>query len=549
MLVIITIFSDTASARNYNNKSQSSTNKDNPKYASLVMDADTGRILSKRYADKKLHPASLTKIMTLLLVFEALDRGEIQKSTRVRISSRAASMVPSKLGLKPGSRIRVEDAIKSLATKSANDVAVALAEHLGGSESRFAMGMTKRARTIGMKSTTFRNASGLHDQAQVTTARDMAKMARYILKRYPHYYKYFSTRSFTYKGKTYKNHNRLLESYPGMDGFKTGYINASGFNLVASAHRNGRRLIGVVFGGRSGKTRNAHMANIMDAGFRKVKNSRTATNFSPPPKPSNKPTYGVAPLANQTQPIPKQTIRAASVTPPRKPPVETSADYASLSSLNAKKPTKIKTATASTTRDTKKSNNKIEPNYTALTAALKDGRFGEMIGEGDFDPSVSKRLETGLIAVAVHKGEYIPNPEPASDIEKSLRAAGHAFINRMDDRKKQNSSSENINSARAVNQNGSTSLPHPKDVVGKWSVQIGAYKSRLKTDDALRAAKAKLPATLQKVSAMTVPLQTDKGMMFRARLGGMSESEARQACGYFKECIAVAPIATRVSGR
>ena len=272
--------------------------KGNPKYASIVMDADTGVILSQRYADKVLHPASLTKIMTLVMAFEALDRGDIRLRDRIRISNRAASMVPSKLGLPAGSSIRVEDAIYALVTKSANDVAVALGEHIGGSESKFAAMMTARARDIGMRSTRFKNASGLHNKYQVSSARDMAGLARYVLQRYPHYYRYFSTKSFTYRGKTYRSHNRLMSSYKGMDGFKTGYINASGFNLVASAKRNGRRLIGVVFGGRTSKSRNAHMAQIMDAGFLRAGKIRMAR--AKPPKPQQKPTIGLA-SANSNQ--------------------------------------------------------------------------------------------------------------------------------------------------------------------------------------------------------------------------------------------------------
>jgi len=335
LALIVGIISATAAeARNYNsrNNNSSSSNKDNPKYASLVMDADTGRILSQRYSTKSLHPASLTKMMTMLLMFEAIDRGETRKDSRIRISKHAASMVPSKLGLKVGSTIKVEHAIKALATKSANDIAAAMAEHLAGSESRFANGMTTRARSIGMKKTRFKNASGLHHPSQVTTARDMAILARHILKRYPHHYKYFSTRSFSYRGKTYKNHNKLLATYRGMDGFKTGYINASGYNLVASASQNGRRLIGVVFGGRSGTTRNAHMAAIMDAGFRKLGSSYNASYIDKKstPVPEPKPTYGVA----NNQQSERRQIPAATANSSSNPSAQN--NYASLSALGEK---------------------------------------------------------------------------------------------------------------------------------------------------------------------------------------------------------------------
>ncbi|MCI5061089.1 MAG: D-alanyl-D-alanine carboxypeptidase [Alphaproteobacteria bacterium] len=486
---------------------QAKKSKGNPKYASIVMDADSGMILSQRYADKVLHPASLTKMMTLLLAFEALDRGAIQLNDRVRISSRAASMVPSKIGLPAGSSIKVKDAILALVTKSANDIAVALAEHLGGSEYKFANMMTARARTIGMSKTRFKNASGLHNKYQVSTARDMAKMARYILQRYPHYYKYFSTKSFTYRGKTYRNHNRLMSSYKGMDGFKTGYINASGFNLVASARRDGRRLIGVVFGGRTTKTRNAHMASILDAGFKKVKNVRIASVITPP-KPEAKPVYGLASME-------------------RKPALTDSKAFTSLAALNT--PTKIKTA------------KKVSPDYTALTKALQEGAFGELIGEGDFDPAVSKRFETGLIAIAVHKGEYRPNPAPATEVQKSLEKVKHAMVSKI-----------GTNAVTPTTKKTSTpaALPHPKDVVGKWSVQIGAYTSRTKTDEALRQAARKLPKN-HTISPVSVPLRTAQGMVFRARFVGFSEKEAKKACYALRsyDCMIVAPLATKISQR
>lgn len=481
----------------------------NNKYASLVMDADTGMILSQRYADKRLHPASLTKMMTLLLTFEALDRGVIRKKERVRISNRAASMVPSKIGLPAGSSIRVEDAIYALVTKSANDVAVALAEHIGGSEYKFSRLMTARARTIGMHKTTFRNASGLHHKSQVSTARDMGKLARYILQRYPHYYRYFSTKSFTYKGKTYRNHNRLMTTYKGMDGFKTGYINAAGFNLVASAYRDGRRLIGVVFGGRSSKTRNMHMAEIMDAGFKKAGRIRFA--LTKPPLPPTKP-------FTQTAAAPNQNPTASQAS---------NQNFTSLAALNNN--TKIVAAKPR------------GPNYTALTQALQSGAFGEMIGEGDIDPSVSKRLETGLIAVSVHKGDYKPNPAPATAIENSLRDMGHRVVSQI--------GTNQPSKPKKIKSTNVSTLPHPKDVVGKWSVQIGAFHSRVATDQALNEAKNSLPPSLENANAMAVPLRTASGLIFRARLGNLSQAEAKLACRYLNECMPIAPITTKISSQ
>lgn len=237
------------------------------KYASLIMDAATGRVLHAANPDDRNYPASLTKMMTLFMLFEALDTGRVSPSTRMSVSKHAASQPPSKLGLKPGATIVVKDAVQALAVKSANDVAAVVAEHLGGTERNFARAMTIRARQLGMTRTTFRNASGLPDADQLSTARDMATLARTLIHDFPHHYHVFSARSFSYGGHRYRNHNRLLGTYSGMDGIKTGYIRASGYNLVASVKRNGRRLIGVVFGGKSSAQRNTHMAALLDQGF------------------------------------------------------------------------------------------------------------------------------------------------------------------------------------------------------------------------------------------------------------------------------------------
>lgn len=242
----------------------------NEKYASIVMDAGTGKILSQSNADKVLHPASLTKMMTLSVLFDEIESGRIKTYNKIKISEYAASMSPSKLGIPVGGKIRVKDAIYSLVTKSANDIAVAVGEHISGSEREFAKRMTKKARDIGMTRTRFVNASGLHNKKQISTARDMAILARYMLHSQAKYYHYFKMKKFTYNGKTYKNHNKLLSSYGGMDGFKTGYVRASGFNLVASAKRNDRRIIGVVYGGKTSKRRNDHMAVLLDRGFNKI---------------------------------------------------------------------------------------------------------------------------------------------------------------------------------------------------------------------------------------------------------------------------------------
>ena len=238
------------------------------KYATLVMDAETGRVLHSVNADTRNYPASLTKMMTLYMVFHALDEGRWSLDEHLPISARAARQPASKLGLARGRTVSVRDAIYALVTKSANDVATAIAEAMAGGDRNFARMMTAEARKLGMSRTTFRNSSGLPHSRQMSTARDMAILARALLTRYPHYYHYFATRQFTFDGVTYKNHNDLLSTYEGTDGIKTGYIRSSGYNLVASVKRGDYRVIGVVFGGRSPKARDRHMVRILDKGFR-----------------------------------------------------------------------------------------------------------------------------------------------------------------------------------------------------------------------------------------------------------------------------------------
>lgn len=254
------------------------------KYASFVMDAETGRVVHSVNADTRNYPASLTKMMTLYLVFEALTEKKWTLKTQLKVSARATRQPPSKLALRRGKTISVKNAILALVTKSANDVATVIAENMSGRERDFALKMTAKARKLGMKRTTFRNASGLPNRSQLSTARDMGTLAHALLRDFPQYYHYFSTPAFRYAGLTHRNHNQLLKSYDGADGIKTGYIRASGFNLVASAERNGTRLIGVVFGGKSSNSRNRHMTALLNKGFKTLaKQAETRTAKAHPP--------------------------------------------------------------------------------------------------------------------------------------------------------------------------------------------------------------------------------------------------------------------------
>lgn len=426
----------------------------NPKYASIVIDADTGRIYHQRHADKRLHPASLTKMMTLLMVFDSLETGRLTLNTRIPVSRHAAGMVPSKLGLPAGSSIRVKDAIAALVTKSANDVAVAIAEKIGGTEERFAWHMTRKARQIGLRQTTFKNASGLHHREQISTARDMARLARYIIRKYPRYYPYFSMQRFSYRGKTYENHNRLMRTYAGMDGMKTGYISAAGFNLVSSAVQDNRRLIGVVFGGKTSRSRNAHMEALLNTAFGKVQREMLIANaLQKAPQPSRKP-------SDQIQPGSQLAALAA---------------------------------TASSGLVFGRNQQNGEP------VLLSD-----LIGQGDVDPDMRARFMTGLVAATAHTGT-----------QKTL-----PFITELND-------------------------TPPKRVSvygGDWSIQVGAYTSRLASENAIQKAKIELAnADIGPLTGRIVPARRSDGVLFRARLTGLDERAANNACARLADCLIVPP--------
>ena len=454
----------------------------NNRYASLVMDASTGQILSQSNPDKQLYPASLTKVMTLLLTFEALENGTLTMRDRVVMSQRAVNMSPSKIGLPVGASMRVEDAIYALVTKSANDVAVALAEKVGGSEPRFATMMTRKAREIGMNRSRFVNASGWHDPAQVSSARDMAIMARYVIYRYPQYYRYFSTKNFVFKGKSYHNHNRLMEEYAGMDGMKTGYVAASGFNLVASAKRGDRRLIGVVFGGRSTASRNAHMAELLDKGFNGVS------------KGDGQLVASVALPSMKARPVPGRKPGASTYLP----------ELAAIKTTTTTVRTTTTVQTIAPAAGTAQQPIQAEQ-YAANNAAPADA-FSEMAGQGDFDPAETRRLETGLMAVAAVKKEPYQRPVWATaSVQDDIPMADRP-----------------------------------------WAIQIGAFASRVQTDRAIRAAINALPASLKtEAQPVIVPLKTAEGWMFRGRLSGYTKEQAASACARLRECLTVSPDAAR----
>lgn len=245
-------------------------------YAHFIMDANTGKVLASRNADVLNHPASLTKMMTLYMTFEALHAGRLRWDQKITMSKNGASVIPSKLYVRQGQTFTVREAVYGMIVKSANDMAEGMGDHLGGSEARFAEMMTRKARQLGMSKTVFRNASGLPSKSQVTTARDMARLGLALQRDFPKEYGLFAMESFSFRGKRIRGHNNLMYRYQGMDGIKTGYTNASGFNLVSAINHNGRRVVGVVLGGKTARSRDAQMAALLDKAMPQASRSRNS---------------------------------------------------------------------------------------------------------------------------------------------------------------------------------------------------------------------------------------------------------------------------------
>ena len=342
--VVSIIATDSADARRYRHRHHAVAKSSySPAFASIIIDANSGKTLQATSADSQRHPASLTKIMTLYLLFERLESGKLKLDSTMDVSENASEQAPTKLGLQPGQTLRVEDAIKGLVTRSANDAAVVIAESLGGSEDAFAKEMTRKARALGMSKTTYTNASGLPDDDQVTTARDQATLGRAIQDRFPKYYRYFATDAFSYRGRVIRNHNRLIGRVEGVDGIKTGYTRSSGFNLVTSMKRGNRFMVGVVLGGRSGGSRDAIMRNLLAEHLDEASTKRTVAaiverNAGDTKVAAKDDDVDATPRAAPMVQV-KGAVQTASAVPePVPPPAPRAPSHASAQDKNADKP-------------------------------------------------------------------------------------------------------------------------------------------------------------------------------------------------------------------
>jgi len=483
-----------------------------PSPASIVIDANSGAVLSSSNPDSPRHPASLTKIMTLYLLFERLENGKIKLTSDLPVSSHAAAQAPSKLGLKPGETLKVETAIRALVTKSANDVAVMVGEAIGGDEPSFAQMMTAKARALGMKSTTYRNASGLPDDAQITTARDQALLGRAIQDRFPIQYRYFATRTFEFRGKSVRNHNHLLGAVEGVDGIKTGYIHDSGFNIVTSARRNGRHVIAVVFGGRTAKARDARVVSLINNNINIAAVKRTT-----PPIVEGWETVerakeaikhpavaSVLPLAAPAAPVAAQaappaiaqvaTAPAPEVTPVVAAPVAqaAAAHMPEPGSTAPIKPNAVKTVA-------------VHPGATMQTASLSPL------------PSDNRKLTPGVGAKSVTTVATVKNENVKSDTIGVLSA-------------KVASAAPAATSVYAVASDTAATRPR----AGGWMIQVGAFPEEKEAKDRLSTCQSKVKDQLAKAEPFTEKTVKGDKSLYRARFAGLDKDQAEAACKALK---------------
>jgi D-alanyl-D-alanine carboxypeptidase len=454
-----------------------------PPSASILIDGNSGAVLEESNADGLRHPASLTKVMTLYLLFERLDGGKLRLDTQLSVSEHAAEQSPTKLGLKPGQTISVEDAIKGVVTRSANDAAVVIAENLGGSEEAFAQQMTQKARALGMSRTTYANASGLPDDDQVTTARDQALLGRAIQDRFPRYYRFFSTTEFVFHGVTIHGHNHLLGSVNGVDGIKTGYIRASGFNLITSVHRDGRYIVGVVLGGRSAFERDAHMRALIESNIRLASTAHTAPVIAERATPRGETQQ--AAFAGQ---VPARAELAATAPATAR---------ASVGSSDPIKPLLVKTVT-----------------YHTVTV-----RTASMVPMPVLVPSAlpaQQQPEAQTARAFVASAE----PTPAAAANPAARVAEPVL--RADPIK--------VAAVKPTNPEPEA-VPHAHS---GWIIQIGAFDSEDEARQHLSDAKQKVHSALAAADPFTERVQKSDKQLYRARFAGFNKDTAEAACRQLK---------------
>ncbi|MEN3348311.1 MAG: D-alanyl-D-alanine carboxypeptidase [Bradyrhizobium sp.] len=571
----ILITSESAEARRHRHRhyvrhhqSQEAPETNSSRFASIIVDGNSGTVLTATSPDGLRHPASLTKIMTLYLLFERLDAGKIKLDTEMPVSEHASEQDPTKLGLRPGQTIRVEDAIKGLVTRSANDAAVVIAEAIGGSEDDFARLMTRKARALGMSRTVYRNASGLPNDEQITTARDQSVLGRAIQDRFPRYYRYFSTTAFNFRGRTITGHNRLLGSVEGVDGIKTGYTRASGFNLVTSMHRGNRFLVGVVLGGRSGGSRDAIMRNLLAENVGKAATTRTVAAIT-----ERNPADARIEVADDDAPRGAETVAAASepavaaAAQPQRPakPSLMAAAAAALPPLPAKPEPQAKPELQAKPEPAPLTSGVIQTQPIAAipgsaepmkpvkvkTVQVKAGQVklaaaGPAQSAPPITSTVQARAEVAETSTAVmaratetSRPEMPPQPAhfgtgngvlgvlPASAVQAPAPAAPQTMAAVEPARNQPQQASRSI---AAVAHTG-------------WIIQVGALESESEAKQRIDLARSSARGMLSKADPFTEVVAKDNRKLYRARFAGLERDQAEAVCRTLKRadisCITV----------
>ena len=471
-------------------------------YAAIVVDANSGKELHAANADSLRHPASLTKIMTLYLLFEQLEAGKLKLDTPMKVSEHASDQAPTRIGLDEGEMLKVEDAIKALVTRSANDAAVVIAETIAGDEETFARMMTRKARALGMTRTVYINASGLPADEQLTTARDQAILGRAIQDRFPQYYRYFSTRSFSYQGQFMGNHNRLLGYVNGVDGIKTGYTRASGFNLVTSVHRGNRFLVAVVLGGASAGLRDAKMRQLVEQHIGDVATVRTAAKIVETPETR------VASVEAKPQAFPQAQ-------PQSRPQAEAAAVVAAQAPVSSQtiQPVRVKTITVKAGAVT---SSILVPLVTsAPQATVAPAQFAAAAprpeSRQDMAPLPPPGTRPGILGTLITPANAAESPAATYDVASA----------------------------------SSVAVAAPTAVArGAWIIQVGAFPEEEKAKERLREAQTLGKTVVAKANPFTEKVVKGKTELYRARFAGFDQDAAEAACSYFKRND-IACIATR----
>ncbi|RAI42891.1 D-alanyl-D-alanine carboxypeptidase [Rhodoplanes roseus] len=590
----IALVVDTADARGRRRGAVAKGGGYNPPYAAIVVDANSGQVLHAAEPDGVRHPASLTKIMTLYLLFERMEAGKIKPDTPLPVSAHAASQAPTKLGLRPGQTITADEAIRGLVTRSANDAAVVIAEAIAGDEDDFAKLMTRKARALGMSRTVYNNASGLPDSGQVTTARDQAILGRAIQERFPAQYRYFSISSFAFRGQTIRNHNRLLGSVQGVDGIKTGYVRASGFNLVSSMKRNNRHLVAVVLGGASAGARDARMRSLLEKYIAEASAKRTAPAIAES-RDADVPVAAAAPAAAKMMlasagsvPVAAPTaasaatampgtrfpVAAAKIERPAPGKIEPAKAHAAADPIKpiAVKTIKVKLTGVQTASLTPPlANLPVVPSHeenAARAAAVRTlqpsparpaaaaaiaAQPAAPVQVAVATPSAAaqaaaptRSIATPVQAAAAPIAAPAPmvqaavaqapvTPAPAVQAPVAQAAAAQAAPARSPVREVAVATADSESTFALASASARTVDPARKPVARSgWIIQIGAFEAEREAKDRLSSAQAKAKQLLGHADPFTEAVTRDNKTFYRARFAGFEKDSAEAACKYLK---------------